>query len=269
MPLTGKSSGEIGKLEEELLEHVPTDGRGVGNARLRDECLGWEADLYLAIRKRLIDSGKIILGRGRGGSVRIAPSDAIEDNTGEKHHREEPYPNEEALYNAMLSSLTGRWANEQPFDQHIVERTDRGGRRADGVWSRPDITVAAMTSYTYVPGRYFDIVTFEVKHYSSINVTAVYEALAHRRSATKAYVLFYIPDELMANFEVPALVEVGEECTRHGIGLIVAGDPADYDTWEIREDATRVEPDPSKMNTFIRNQLSEGTRDQIVRWFRV
>ena len=269
MPLTGKDSGEIASLEADLLKYVPSDGRGVGNARLRDDCLGWQPDLYLAVRKRLIDSGKIILGRGRGGSVRLAPNDAIEDNIDDDDVHRDPYPNEESLYDEMLAPLSRRWVNEQPFDQHIVERTDRGGRRADGVWSRPDITVAAMTSYTYVPGRYFDIVTFEVKHHSSINVTAVYEALAHRRSATKAYVLFYIPDELMANFEVPALAEVGEECTRHGIGLIVAGDPKDYDTWEVREDATRVAPDPAKMNTFIRNQLSEGTRDQIVRWFRV
>ena len=59
-----------------------------------------------------------------------------------------------------------------------------------------------------------------------------------------------------------------EEANRHGVGLIVAGDPGDYDLWDIREEAVHVNPDPARLNTFIRNQLSEGTRDQIVRWFR-
>lgn len=37
--------------------------------------------------------------------------------------------------------------------------------------------------------------TFEVKPSDAIDVTAVYEVLAHLRSATHAYVIFHVPDD--------------------------------------------------------------------------
>ena len=278
MPLTGRSTEEIGGLEGQLLAGVPEDGRSVSNRRLRDEILRWDSDLYLAVRKRLIENGKLITGRGRGGSVRRTPSeeppgngevlDEAAANREGRHPDEPPFPDESSLYDPMLVVIRERWVLDQPFDQVLVEKTDRGGRRADGIWTRPDITVAAMTSYTFVPGRHFDIVTFEVKHFSGLNVTAVYEALAHRGAATRSYLLVYVPDDQIDAFESPTLAEITEEANRHGIGLIVAGDPRDFDTWDIREDAERVAPDPARLNAFIRNQLSEGTKDQIVRWFR-
>ena len=98
-------------------------------------------------------------------------------------------------------------------------------------------------------------------------MTAVYEALAHRRAATRSYLLVYIPEEISKDFEI-AIEETSEEANKHGIGFMVAGNPDDFDTWDILQDATRFEPDPAKLNVFIRNQLSEGTRDQIVKWFR-
>ena len=102
----------------------------------------------------------------------------------------------------------------------------------------------------------------------NVSVAAVYEALAHRRAATRSYLLVYVPDGRLEAIESPTLIEVSDEASRHGIGFIVAGDPADYDTWDVREDAVRTAPDPVRLNDFIRNQLSEVSREQIVRWLR-
>jgi hypothetical protein len=38
--------------------------------------------------------------------------------------------------------------------------------------------------------------------------------------------------------------------------VILFGDPGDYQTWEDREDAKRVEPDPERLNAFVSTQLS-------------
>jgi len=55
-------------------------------------------------------------------------------------------------------------------------------------------------------------------------VTAVYEALAHLRSATHAYVIFHVPDE-----DAEPVKQTIEEARRvgraHGVGLITMGDP--------------------------------------------
>ena len=273
MPLTGKSAAEISDLETQFLNGVPDDETSIGNKRLRDEVLGWDSDLYLAVRKRLLDAGSLMVGRGKGGSVRRLIEEAAPEPQQPTVQAVElaadPFPDELSLYIPVIAVIRNRWIQDQPFDQVLVEQTDRGGRRKDGIWTRPDVTVAAMTSYTYVPGRHFDIITFEIKHHSGFNVTAVYEALAHRRAAMRSYVFVYIPDDLIDTFENPTLVDISDEASKHGIGLIVASDPNDFDTWDIREDAVRVIPDPARLNAFIRNQLSDGSRDQIVRWFRV
>lgn len=262
MPLSGRTTGEIDELKSKLLGQIP-DNESIGNKALR-EALSWDTDLYLAVRARLIDEGEVATGRGRGGSVRKVDITAPEDS----EDSAEQYPNEASLYDPMIKVLRERWVKDQPFDQFVVENTALGGRRADGVWTRPDVTVAAMTTFTYVPGRHLDVVTFEIKHYRGLNVTAIYEALAHRRSSTRAFVLAFIPDEQFTQVRDTVLPELQEEAARHGVGLILAGDPEDFDTWEIREDSEAHVPDPVRLNTFIRNQLSEGTRDQIVRWFR-
>lgn len=270
MPLTGKTADEIRELEDEFINNVPADGTSIGNQALRDNTLQWERPIYDAIKRRLLDDGQIVSGRGRGGSVkRFVDQELAEDVVAENEAAAaDRFPNEESLYGPLLNQINNAWAKDQPFDRYAVENTSRGGRRQHGTWSRPDLCVAAMTSYTYVPGRIFDVITFEVKHYSGLNLTALYEALAHRRSATRSYVLAYVPAQQEDAYE-ERLKEIEEECQKTGIGLIVAINPDSFDDWDIRVEAQRFEPDATRLNNFIRAQLTEGTRDAIVRWFRV
>ena len=54
-----------------LFAHLPADGSSIGNGSLR-ELLGWNEKRYLAARQPLIDVGRVLTGKGRGGSVRRA-----------------------------------------------------------------------------------------------------------------------------------------------------------------------------------------------------
>ncbi len=58
------------------------------------------------------------------------------------------------------------------MDDHVAKITAQQGAKL-GKWTRPDIVVASIKSYTYVHGKQFDLVTFEVKPTHQINVTAV------------------------------------------------------------------------------------------------
>jgi hypothetical protein len=51
----------------------------------------------------------------------------------------------------------------------------------------------------------------------------------------------------------------------HGIGVVTFGDPSDYQTWEELEEAQRVEPDPERLDEFIRVRLSSDTRHRLSR----
>jgi hypothetical protein len=48
--------------------------------------------------------------------------------------------------------------------------------------------------------------------------------------------------------------------------VIIAGDPANYDTWDERQVAERVEPDPADLDQFISVQLGgrEVIRDAVL-----
>jgi hypothetical protein len=83
----------------------------------------------------------------------------------------------------------------------------------------------------------------------------VYEALAHRRAATRSYVLVHVP-AAEEHERASGIAQLAEVARSHHIGVVIAGDPADYQTWDEREVAPRVEPDPESLNAFMAMQLS-------------
>ena len=273
MSLEGMSDEEIKRLQEALIEKLAELGGNSGNKNLIEK-LKWKNDIYWAIRNRLIDLGQLRRYRARGGAV-ARVSAAIENGPGAVDAAEQaqapvdqaPQANERGLYEEIVSVLKGPWALENRFDNVIVEITASQGRRnTGGIWTRPDVIVAAMRIFRYLPGKYFDLVTFEVKQRSAFNVTGVYEALAHRRAATQSYLWIECSDPNERETEL--LDRIVEEAERHGIGVIVAGKASDYETWDQRCDARRVEPDPEVLNEFITLQVSDGAKEELAKWVR-
>jgi hypothetical protein len=118
-----------------------------------------------------------------------------------------------------------------------------------------------------VPGKHFDLIVFEVKPHWGLDVTVVYEALGHRRAANRAYALLHVPEELKDSKET-VIEEICSEAKRFGVGVLIASNVADYGTWEEKVEAARNEPDPERMNDFLAQQLPQGFREQIIKWFK-
>src|SRR3954454_20956973 len=74
------------------------------------------------------------------------------------------------------------------------------------------------------PGNHLDVKTFEIKSPDAVNVQAVYEALAHRRAATRSYVLFYIPPDRAAALK-HNVEDVAAVAHTHRVGVVTAGRP--------------------------------------------
>lgn len=260
------------KREKEFLNHVPKNGEPIGNKRLREEKLKWRPEnVYWIIQKGLVERGIIKRGQGKGGSVRLILEERSKTQRVKEATITSTAPDrvkEAELYEPMTKAIKKTWVVAQGFDEFIVETTAQGGRKnTGGTWTRPDITVAARSRYHYVPGVHFDVITFEIKPPDSISITCVYEALAHLRSATQAYVLLHIPLEEEENL-ADALQDINAEARRHGIGVITADKPDDFDTWNEVVEPIRVEPDPKKLNDFLSTQFSERERNKIILWFK-
>jgi hypothetical protein len=114
---------------------------------------------------------------------------------------------------------------------------------------------------------HFDVITFEIKTTDGIDVTCVYEALAHLRSATRSYVLLHVPSDRAGQLE-EHLIEVYAEAKKHGIGVLTAGKPDDYESWEEVVDPVRAEPDPRRLNDFLAKQFTKEQLEQIMKWFK-
>jgi hypothetical protein len=276
MPDLPLANADVSEKQTQLIEKIREKGGHAGNVTLQRE-LGWEEETYWPIRDRLVDSGLLELGRGRGGSVSIV-TQASPVQTNAPAPATEPVPaailprrtTEAELYDPVAEVLRKQWARDLRFRSHVVEVTARQGRRdTGGTWTRPDIVTAALRVFPHVPGKFFDLITFELKPFDGIDVTAVFEALSHRRAATQAYVWLHVPVGEESGVELIALLKrIEEEASRHGVGMIVGADPSDYSSWDLRLRAVRFEPDPESLNEFIAQQLSGLARDELAQWFR-
>ena len=262
--------------KEAFLEKLKLESGAVGNGRLM-RLLDWNnLDRYWQAHKELANEGLIVRGRGRGGSVILAANvlPPAEDNAStsptsiadtQQGSVNDHFHSEQNLYQPARKILEADWVKERNYDNAIVEVTAKAGARASGIWTRPDITIVASKSYPYLPGRSFEIVTFEIKKADAIDVRGVFEALSHRRFATASYVLFYTGKN-SSNTSEPNIARVKDLARDHGVGVISAEDINDYDTWEELVEARRNVYNPEEANFFLQTALTEVTRQKIIQW---
>lgn len=278
MSIKDLSVDQIDEYERQLIAAFG-DELVKGNVSLM-KVLGWDEELFWFIRNGLVEKGILTKGGGKGGSsIRLAQPVKVQGKNGnganavavaeaEAEAIKTVKLREIDLYPKIMEVLRKSWVKDHNIDErNFVELTAMSGRtETGGKWSRPDITLATCTTYAHVPQKFFDVITFEVKVVDGFDVTAVYEALAHRRKATHSWVILHVPQKELTGKEAD-IDEVQEEAKRHGIGLIVATKPDDYATWDERLPAIRQEPDPARLNEFL-GQRSQPFKDTISKWFK-
>lgn len=259
-----------------LLIKVLTDqfGGRAGNKTLRDR-LGWTGtpDRYWSAHGLALDAGVLVKGQGKGGSVRLStPGLGAVDVEIPVADPATEYARERSLYPDAMKVIEQGWVREANYDQHLIETTAARGQAATGgKWSRPDVSVLAMKAFPYLPTRLFDIITFEIKPAGQTSVEGVFEALSHQQFANQAYVIFHVPDAAIAE-DFAARQPHGERilstARKHGVGVIVAQNISDWETWDTLVPAARAQPDPEQANRFIATGFSERTREQFVKWHK-
>jgi len=258
------------------LSRPPFSGKA-GNKALR-EALGWsgDEDRYWQAHARAIDSGKVVPGRGKGGSVRLLSVDRnSEEDRSEAQPLDEELLNDEpqkeaSLYDGGLSVIKNGWVKSATYDSFVAEITAAKGRAATGgKWTRPDISLLAIKAFPYLPSRQFDIVTFEIKPKGQTTVEGVFEALSHQQFATRSYVIFHLDsadaDQFDKHQNAPRILGTAR---KHGIGVILATDISDFETWDEIIEANRGSPDPEQANRFIATCFSESTKDEVIKWHK-
>jgi hypothetical protein len=247
----------------DFLTALEQQGGSSGNRNLRQH-LGWDEEFYWRVQGKLIESGEITTGRGKGGSVRRTKTEPEEPSVTTRTIPSPTKPRERDSYARLKEAIEKTWINRFAFDEFRVEEThSRGSKDTGGTFTRPDITAAGVRRYVYLSKR-LEIVTFEVKLGTAVDVMGVLEAIAHREAAHLSYVIFVTS---MATFEsAPEVERIRELSQKYGIGVIVAESPDSVETWELTLDAVRHEPDPARLDRFLKDLPSESIKNQLSKW---
>lgn len=258
---------------QKLIDQLLKAGGSAGNRSIIRQ-LGWTDAEYFDIRNLLIEHGIVLRGRGKGGSTHLVADDPLLEDEVDVLPDEvitsvrERSRREHDLYDPIEEVLQSDWTKHQwLFEQSLVVRTASQGRRpTGGKWSRPDFVIVAVNIFPYLPVRYLEAITLEVKPWGAIDVSAVFEALAHRGAATRSYVWLEVPKDKEATFEDRGLPPILEEATRHGIGVIQASKASKPDSWNISLEAQRYEPEPEALNSFLAIQLDQQSKEKLAKW---
>ena len=236
---------DLGRREENQVKEFyrkvpPTGGRDnrIGRKELQEFLRIGNSD-FKWIQEKLLEKG--LIGTVQGGGIFRTPR-------GDETNFENFY------YPPIMRELEQRWAEQPGREYHLRHRflrvlnTSQGGRRPDGKWARPDITLLGGKVLPYLPGKFLDVITFEVKW--GIPVEGLYEALAHRR---RAYMLCVYP-ESWEEPDAALIASVTAEATRQGLGIIIARQEDDFVLWEEIVRPERYSPDPQELHDFLERQ---------------
>ena len=211
------------------------EGKSPGRKALREK-LDLDQPQLEGHLKKLKKAGLIEIGRGQGGSIRRLPR---------KSH------GERELYEPMAHVIGHSWAGVPPHnylrgEKKFLEVLPTQGINM-GAWGAPDVTLLGGKTLPYLPGKFLDIVTFEIK--PAFDLRGLYEALAHRRRANLVYLLVFHP----AGQEVPSnvLAQITREANNHGIGFILASQEDDFELWDELVEPVRFTPDPESLHDFV------------------
>jgi type I restriction enzyme M protein len=109
--------------KQKLLATLEELGSRAGNKRLR-EALGWQERTYENARAELIEEGRIVPGKGRGGSVRLA--EGVNGPQVEQSQTTAPTASEAYAADPKGSTeTTGKTASSsrQQGNQHVSKKT--------------------------------------------------------------------------------------------------------------------------------------------------
>ena len=260
---------EMEKSKAILLNHVPKDGAAIGNKSARLQLMELikeefgktiSEDDYWTIRNSLMNDGKIIAGRGNGGSIVLVNASIPHPTESASYNK---YTREADLYPPVRNTIIDAWVKNYGIDVFISEVTAMQGKRdTGGPWTRPDITLFAVRAYPYIPGKSIELITFEIKPLNSYYIGGVFETASHSAIAHRSYLMVHVSIPLDKATE-PLLDRLESEAGRMKVGFVTFGDPKDYETYNVRVEAVLKKPDPANLCKFINAQFSQLNKDKI------
>jgi len=254
------------KLAKILFDSIPKDGTSISNGvALRRVQKAAKASLnldvsretYFEIRNELIAKGQLGKGVGYGGSVHRIEGTTVASKTAKQRKKIA----ERALYEPLLEYIRQTWVPENEIKNFVLDKTAAlGMKKTGGVWTRPDLSLVGIHTFTYIPGKTIELVTFEVKPTDDFRIEGVFETAAHSRATHRSYLMIHTPN---GKPDTDKFQRLASECERFGLGLIIFGNPHNWETFETVQEAERRNPNAADVNAFIKNVMHKPQQESI------
>ena len=254
-PSKAANSGTLSAAARQLLASVPTDGSSIGGAALRS-AVDLDDAVYAAALSEVQRSGQVIVGPGRGGSIRRSSASTTEPPETLAQQKKA----EKSLYQPFLHWLRSSWPasldqDEDKLREAEITATPKGYKQNTGRWRRPDVTELSVYRYELLPPAQriqLELSSYEIKPQGVDLIAAVLEAAAQARWSHRSTLVIEAPSK---DWTAPA--RISSEVRRFGVGLYymtkVDERPGGTERYDIRVvlEPSLQSPDPEDLQDAI------------------
>lgn len=233
----------------EALDAAPE--KSLPNRPLMDAANVRESSL-MQIRRDLLDAGLVRTRPGRGRPLVLLEHAIVDSGLRFMETREKE------LYLPIVEG-TPRWSRmERYWRCEAFDVSSQGRRVTGGRWTRTDLLIAGVKHYQnvkYVPTTHVSLHAVEVKTWAGLDITAVFEVLAHGSDTTHQWVFCEVPPGDAES----KLARVRQEAKRYGVGLVTfqMGQAREGQTWTTEVEAIRRDTSPRAVEQYVSSRTSE------------
>lgn len=240
-------------VEQQILALLPRDGTPVLNRAMMaliGRRLGQRIDpeTYFLALDALSASELIIRQRGQGGKVlraTMSPESAAAEAV--------PWPEPKLMPSLGKYLKTLFWRGLGLPKHSLWKVVDTSMHGPHEKWGRPDFTAVSIVPLRILGRAEVDVYSFELKAEPAADLVAVHQAFAQTRKTHYGYLVWHLSEGSLLE---PKLVEIADQCRRHGVGLIRIHDPDTVETWSIEVDAVRQSTALCDVDEFLATRLS-------------
>ena len=204
--------------------------------------VGWEVEKVRRVARRGDEDPTFPLWFGPGGVIKYRGSESDFSN---------------GLYEDIARVITSYWG-ERDFGLRKISTifTARAGRRGGGIWTHPDLVIAADPARRNSRDEPRRLHAVEVETAAGFDLRSVYQAHAQGRGADYTWVF----GNTTPGVTQPDWERIMWTARELGIGVVTFEKPGAYGTWTTHLNAVHQSPHRAERELFIDTALGEDLR---------
>jgi hypothetical protein len=227
-----------------LVNHLISQESCQASVRRLTILTGWDEDKVRRVVENASTNPMINVHVGRGGTVQYRGTERTSSN---------------GLYSDVARVLATYWASRELNLRNVdVIVTATGGTRGGGVWTHPDLVIAADPARRRSRNEPRRLHAVEVETNAGFDVRSVYQAHAQGRGAEYSWVFGNtLPGVAPKDWE-----RVMWTAESLGVGVVTFDRPGSFGTWTTHRHAEHKEPSSDQREAFLDRVLVARRRTE-------